>query len=113
MHKIKKNSRLLKVISTSKKKLRDSIIKGSDKEFIYCICECVLNLMNGNLNIDKNTYYKLKPYKNTFKKLLKKSQLKDKKRIIIQKGGFLQYLIPAVITSISTIVTELIKNNKE
>jgi hypothetical protein len=111
MNRLKKNKQLLELTAISKKKLRDSIIKGGDREFIYSICECVLNVMNGNVKINNHTFNKLKVYKNTFKKLLKKSKLKDKKKILIQKGGFLQYLIPAVITGISSIITALI--NKE
>jgi hypothetical protein len=113
MNRVKKNNNLLELVATSKKKLRNSIIKGSDKEFIYSICECILNVMNGNIKLDKKTFDKLKVYKQTFKKLLKKSKLNEKKNLIVQKGGFLEFLIPAVISGISSIVSSLIEKNKE
>jgi hypothetical protein len=39
---------------------------------------------------------------------VKKSNLASKKKILVQNGGFLQFLIPAVITGISEIVSSLI-----
>jgi hypothetical protein len=35
-----------------KKKLK-AIIQTSDKELVYCICECILNIVNGNVKIKK------------------------------------------------------------
>ena len=48
---------------------------------------------------------KIKQFKNTFRKLANKNiNLKDKKKLIIQKGGFLQILIPSIISGIASII---------
>ena len=113
MNRFKNNIKLLELLACSKSKLRNSIINGGSKELIYSVCDCILNVMNKNIKLKSKTFKELKPYKNTFKKLLKKSKLKDKKKLIIQKGGFLQYLIPAVISGISSIISTIIERNKQ
>ena len=60
------------------------------------------------LNINNSDFQKLKKYKTCLRKLVKKSNLASKKKILVQNGGFLQFLIPAVITGISEIVSSLI-----
>ena len=106
MQRFQKNKHLLLSVAKCKKKLRNAIFKNCDKEFIYAICECILNIVNGNITINKENYNKLKPFKNIFKKLLNKSSLKSKKKILIQKGGFLQFLIPALIEGIAIIASK-------
>jgi len=43
---------------------------------------------------------------------IEKSKLRNKKEILIQKGGFLQFLIPAVISGITSIISSYISNKK-
>jgi hypothetical protein len=103
---------MLLLISSCKKKLRQKIIEGSDKDFIYAILECVFNVVNGNVRLDNKNFEKLKQFKTVFKHLLNKNlALKQKKKILIQKGGFLQFLIPAIITGISSIISAAISKN--
>jgi len=104
-----KNKKLLEVVSECKKKLRNSIILHSDNDFILTIIECVLNIMNGNVKLNDDNFKILKPYNKTFKKLLKKKiSLHEKRKIITQKGGFLQFLIPAVISAVGSIASAII-----
>ena len=74
----------------------------------YAVCECVLNVTNGNVTITKEDFIKLKKFNKYFKKLLKKYSLKTKKKYLIQRGGFLQILIPALLTSLATVASSLI-----
>jgi uncharacterized protein YutE (UPF0331/DUF86 family) len=118
MKRIQKNQKLLEYISSNEfknKKLRQALINNIHKESIYSICECVKNVMNGNVKLDDKTFQILKPYKLTFKKLLnRQNDLNSKRKILVQKGGFLQFLIPAVISGIASIASAFISNkNKE
>lgn len=54
---------ILLTLAKSKKKLRDSIILNSDSKLIQSICEIILNLLTGNLDINKDTLEKLAKYK--------------------------------------------------
>ena len=104
-----KNQNYLCLLSGCKNKLRRAIVSHSNRDQIYAICECVLNVSNGNIHLRGEDFNKLKKYKKLFRKLLdKKSGLKEKKNILIQQGGFLQFLIPAVVSGISSIVAAAI-----
>ena len=102
---------ILLTLARSKKKLRDSIISNSDSKLIQSICEIILNLLTGNLDINKETLKKLTKYKQAFRVLIQKGKLEEKKKILIQKGGFLQFLIPAVVTGISSIISSVISSH--
>lgn len=107
MERIKEQISFLKLLITCKKNLRNILIQSSDKEQIYSICEIILNLLRGNINISTSNYKKLIQYKKLLRKILKKSSLK-KKKYLIQKGGFLEVLIPSIISVIGSLVSELI-----
>ncbi len=109
MERIKNNLDLLKKLSNCNKSQRKYILQKGKKELIFSICECVLNFINGNLKTDDETFEKLKKYKSTLRKLLEKSSLKKKKELLVQKGGFLQILLPSLITGISALIENLVK----
>lgn len=108
MKRLEENKNFLKILTLSDKNILKSIIKGLNKQQTFCLCEIVLNLLKGNINISKEDYERLKKYKKKFRNLLKTSKLSQKK-YILQKGGFLEVLIPTVISSLVTLVSELIK----
>lgn len=107
---IKKNIDLIKVISCSKnkKKLRNTIIQCGSRDLIQSICECILNSLNGNITLGHEDIKKLEKYKKPLRKLLKNISLKTKKKILIQNGGFLQILLPSVITGLASIIGSVI-----
>lgn len=108
------NKEFLILLAGCHKKLRNSIISNCNKEQILAVIECILNVLNGNIQIDNTTLQKLRPFNKTFKKLLdKKTGLKIKRKIIVQKGGFLQFLIPAIVSGIASIVSSVISSNKQ
>ena len=84
---------VLKTIGQSKKIMRNTIIRRGNKKLIQAICECCDNALIGNIPLDDNSRVKLYKYRNTIRKLVQKSTLNDKKDLIIQNGGFLQFLI--------------------
>ena len=99
---------LLKLLSKCNSGMRKVILKKANKKLVLAICESVFNMLQGNLDINKSDLENLAKYKIIFRKLIKKSNLKTKKKILVQHGGFLQFLIPAVITGISSIVSSII-----
>jgi hypothetical protein len=108
---IEKQKHILCTLSKCKPKMRKAILMSADKELITAICESIFNMLNSNLDINRETLTKLKPFKKTFRKLVSKSTLANKKKILIQKGGFLEFLVPAVISGISSIVSSIISAN--
>ena len=108
---INKQQDLLKVLATSKKGIRNAILSNADKKLVIAILDSVFNLLNGSLNLSKPDLAKLDKYKHVFRRLIEKAPLAEKKKILLQHGGFLQFLVPAIVTGISSIVSSLISSN--
>jgi hypothetical protein len=88
------------------------IIKRAKSPVINKFCECVLNILNGKVKISQEDLKKLEPFKKTFRKLLEKNtKLDQKKKLIIQKGGFLQIILP-LITAAIDLFSNLFKKNE-
>jgi hypothetical protein len=98
---------LLKVISKSKK-YRDAILHKADKELVAAICECVHNIIKGNLPIKRKDREQLLKFRKILHKLLQKRNFKQKKKILIQHGAFLNVLVPLVVTGLSSLLSSLI-----
>lgn len=98
------NLELLKLIGKSRNpKL---IIQKASNSVIKALCECVLNVLHGNVPITKAQREKLALHKNCLRKLSnKKVPLYKKRRILIQKGdGILSVLLPTAISVISSLI---------
>ena len=95
----------LKLIQNCPASLRKHLLKKLPLRSVKGICECSLNVLNGNLPISSQQKKKLRKYKVTLRKIAnRKESLPKKKKIIIQEGGFLNILIPAAISAISTLI---------
>lgn len=95
---------LLKLISKSKRpKL---YIKKCTKSEIKTLCECVLNVIRGNVSLTKSQKNHLSQHKQSLRKLAdRKIPLYKKKKILIQNGeGFIPFILPAAISLISSLI---------
>lgn len=109
MERIRNNRNYLNLLCTSKKRLREVLISNASNDQINSIREIILNILNGNLKIDNESFKKLEKKKKLLRELVKKSGgLKNRKRII-QKGGFLSFIIPAIITGLASVASSLIE----
>jgi len=108
MNRLEKNKKFLKLLLLADRKIQKKLIQNSNKEQIYCICEIILNLLKGKIPISDDVFKLLNKEKKLLRKIVKKSSLKNKK-YLIQKGGFLQILLPTVISALSSIIGEIVK----
>lgn len=108
MSRIQKNIHFLNNLSSCKPCIRKNLLSKSSKESIASICEIVDNLLNNKIPISSELKQKLVKFKCPMRKLVKKSKLSEKKKLLIQKGGFLQFLIPAAITALGSIISDAI-----
>lgn len=99
---VKSNSDVLKFLCKAKPQHRRAILKVADKKLVSCICECVHNILNGNIPLTKNQKNKLYAHKKTLRKINKKGDtFKVKKKIIEQKGsGFLPLILVPILTAV-------------
>ena len=95
---VKKHAPFLRVLAHCTHKQRQGIIQGANKELIACLCECALNILNGNVPLKPYDKKKLKKYKHHLRALANKSvSVQKKKRALRQKGGFLGALLTPIL----------------
>ncbi|MCP4500443.1 MAG: hypothetical protein GY822_10830 [Deltaproteobacteria bacterium] len=88
---------VLKRINRLGDKVKRQFIRTADKDFVDCVSECAKNIIKGNVPLTPTQLKRLRREKNNVRALaLKKTSLNKKKRIL-QKGGFLGALLPPVL----------------
>jgi len=95
----------LYVLKTAEPKLRKAIISNCNKEHLNSICECISNVLKGNVWLSGWRTRKLRKHKDTFRKVAdKRVPLSTKKKLVVQKGGFLLPLLSAVLPAIASLI---------
>lgn len=110
MSKVLSNQEFLRYLCNCKSKQQKLIIKNATKDQINAICEIILNILNGNLKINELQFKKFSSKKSVLRQIVNKNSLK-KKKYLIQKGGFLQLLIPSIISGLATVVASIINKS--
>ena len=102
---IKKCFPKLKKLRDSSAQSRNFIIQSADRQLLKSICEIVLNVLKGNVKLDDKQRKQLKLHRDLLRKLVdKKVNLPKKRKILLQRGGFLpSLLIPALAVAASII----------
>lgn len=97
--------RQLELIKICPRHLRKNLLKRLPSSGIKAICECILNVLKGNVLLSKQQKKCLSKHKNTLRQIAnKRGSLFTKKKLILQKGGFLNVLIPAALTAITSLI---------
>ena len=101
----KKQLRDLELIKTCPNTLRKDLLKKLPSRSVKAICECTLNVLKGNVPLSSYQKKSLSKYKATLRKIgAKKGSLFHKKKLIIQRGGFLNILIPAALSVLTGLI---------
>lgn len=99
---------LLEFVSKIKnKKLRyqNLQILGSNINVIKALREIAFNIVNKNVDLPIHTKRKLKNHKAVLVALSKKARSKSyRKKLVVQAGGALPFLIPLVLNLLGTVV---------
>lgn len=98
-------SAILKIVLRAKPSLRNELLKHADKELVRILCECVLNILNGNIPINDKEKKKLCRYKNILRSVVRKTKCWKKKRTIIQRGG--KYVVPILAPIIGRLLSSI------
>ena len=105
-----KNYHWLKVLHDSKPKTRKALLEHSNKELIDTICECLKNILKGKLKISPQVLKKLKRRRRDLEEIQsKKTNIKRKKDLLIQQGGFLPAIIAPLLGIAASVIGGLIK----
>jgi len=105
---------LLNLYKAKSAKERNKILKKVKNCVVTAISEISLNCLKGNVPLTKCKYNQLQKYKKVLRSLSRKSiPIASKRKLISQKGGFLNILIPAVLSLLASSVGEIIKNRRK
>ena len=90
---IKDHIHHLEVLSRGKPKMQRALIQAADREFMLCLCECVDNVIKGNVPMTSAQIDKLKSKRHLLRKLCnRRISLKKKKAALLQRGNGLSLL---------------------
>ena len=100
---------LLRVLGHCQPKIRNAILKNCENDLIHIICDCLYNMVKGNVpGLTQEKVNELARHKISLIKLTKKVPIKEKRKILVQKGGgFLPFLIPLVAPLIAKAVSKI------
>ena len=107
MDRLKRHKDLLKALPLLNTKQLKSVIRHSNKDFVTCLCEVVLNVLRGKIKLKPEELKKLKRCRASLYKLAKKrTSFKKRKQILEQKGGFIfSAILPALLTTVASLIT--------
>lgn len=101
MKRLKSQKHLLHVLKNATPKVRKVILQDADDELIKALVECVINTLNGNHKVSTDVKGKLGKFRHCLRKLsCSKVALKTKKKILVQKGGFLGVLLSSLLSGL-------------
>lgn len=100
---VRTHAHMLKVLSECNPKLQKLIIENGGAKLIHCICEICLNILKGNVSLNKHQKQKLNRHRQTIRTLTNpKASVASKKKILVQKGGgFISSLIVPVLSTLA------------
>jgi len=102
---------ILKRITRMNDKARRRYVKNCDRALMDCFSECAKNILKGNVPMSDRQFSRLKRQKTNVRDLASKRTSLRKKRLIVQKGGFIQALLmPAIATLGSAVLSRMIGN---
>ena len=104
---MQKHYPFLRLLACSHPAQKRALIKTANNAQINSICEVCLNILNGNVPVNKK---KLEKYKHLLRMLSRKtcSPQKKKKYLLNQSGGFLPLIAPALISALGSIIGPVI-----
>ena len=104
MKRVRSNFHALHVLKRDTPKLRKAIVSNCDRELMH-ISECVLNVRNGNVRLSDCVARMLRKHRTVLRKVAdRRVPLSGKKKLIVQRGGFLLPLLGAVLPAIASLI---------
>ncbi len=92
---VHKHAPYLHVLAKGSTKQRQGVIDGAGKDLVTCLCECALNVLNGNVSLTPAERNKLKRHKRELRALTTgRTSLKNKKK------AFLGALLTPVLSAL-------------
>ena len=81
------------------------IIDEGGMELVHCICDCVHNILQGNIPLEHEEKERLGIHKELLRKLANEKTSYRRRKRLIQDGGFLGSLIPVLVGLVGKLFT--------
>lgn len=95
----------LRQISRARPAQRRSLLLRSKGKLLRLLSECCLNFLRQSYKVPTTSIQKLKPYKSVIRQLAKRRlPVRDRRRALVQKGGFLPLILPAAISFLANLL---------
>ena len=106
-HRVQVFSREINDINNVKhdKQKCNRIIDEGGMELVYCICDCVHNILQADIPVSDEVKKRLKRHRHCLRKLINKKTSDREKKHLIQEGGFLGALIPTLVGLVGKLFT--------
>jgi len=106
---LKRNISFLRQLKQASVRKRKLLIAAARPDHLKCIAECAHNIVRGNVRISKGQKKKLKKHAKFIRLIAQKRfSLPKKKRLLVQRGGFLPALIAPILGIAGNLLGELI-----
>lgn len=94
-------------------KTKKTILKKAPSCMVRLLSECGHNVLKGNVKLPEAQYKKLKPHKRLLLLMSNPSKtLKEKKLALLKKkGGFIQVVLPYLLTALSGFAGQTLAKN--
>jgi hypothetical protein len=97
MTRLGRNADVLSYLLRIQPKTRKLLLKDAPKDLVDTLCECVLNVLNGNVRVSDAQRRQLARYKKDLRTLVdRRPKLVEKKRVL-QRGGFFPILAKVLV----------------
>jgi hypothetical protein len=110
-YRLRRNFKYLKYLKKAKRGARCAFLKSADKDTIICLCDCVTNILKGNVKVKPKEKKALKRHKTALRELVQhRKGIEAKRKLLIQKGGFLPFLLAPILSAAGGLLGGLINN---
>lgn len=107
---LKKNYQSLCALAGPDPKVRKAVLNSADKELVYCLADCIYNILKFNVPLTREQNRKLYKYRKEMRKIAhKRTKVSEKKRLL-QKGGFLPLLLTPLLGIAGSLIGDAISS---
>jgi hypothetical protein len=94
---------VLSVLSKAPPPMRKQLIQSASKDVMDTVSECCLNVLKGTIPLSKHQKKCLAKHRHVLRQMVqKKIPIRQKKKMLVQRGGFLPMLGPMLGPLIGT-----------
>ena len=110
---LKLTEQFAKALAHSTPRKRKSLLRKASNGQLKDLCELCLNILRGNLSLDKTAYHRLKRNRTVIEDLSNRHiPLYKKREIINQKGGFLGTLATFAVPLLAQLIASKLRRRR-